>query len=297
VTVVVFGAGVLVLAGVWLLVGAVVPGRAPLAVAMERLHRTAPPTPTFSGARTWTGRLGDWGLRRSGTWHPKASLVADLAVVGRPVEVHVGKKLLYATAGLVYGPIVIAVAAPLAGVSVPIVVPTWMALVGGAVGWLAPDAAVRSEAAGRRAEFRACLGAWVDVMVLAFAAGEGPEGALHAAAHAGGAWPFREVRRALDDARRRGEASWVALERLAGTFGIAELAELAGLAQLAGRDGAAIRRTLAAKSESLRDHQLAAAEADAAAATSRMRLPVVLMVCGFLLFVGYPAVTQVLSSV
>src|SRR5436189_5160742 len=136
--VVVFAAGVLIVTGVWLLAGALVPARSPLAVAMERLHRPAPPVSTFPGGRTVTGRVGEWGLGRSGTWRPKAALVADLAVVGRPVEVHVGKKILFVFAGLVYGPLLIAVAGPLAGVYPPFVIPAWTALVGAAVGWVAP---------------------------------------------------------------------------------------------------------------------------------------------------------------
>ena len=66
--------------------------------------------------------------------------------------------------------------------------------------------------------------------------------------------------------------------------------------QLAGQQGARVRASLAAKAASLRGHQLAAVEAAAHSASERMALPTVLMFVGFLLFIGYPAVAEILGS-
>jgi hypothetical protein len=51
-----------------------------------------------------------------------------------------------------------------------------------------------------------------------------------------------------------------------------------------------------AKATSLRTHRLAAMEARANEATEHMTLPVMLLVLGFLLLMGYPAIAHVLTG-
>jgi hypothetical protein len=71
---------------------------------------------------------------------------------------------------------------------------------------------------------------------------------------------------------------------------------LAASVSLAGTEGAKVRASLAAKAGSLRTHELAEAETEDQAATERMSLPVVLLLAGFLLFIGFPAVERVLTG-
>jgi hypothetical protein len=65
---------------------------------------------------------------------------------------------------------------------------------------------------------------------------------------------------------------------------------------LAGTEGAKVRTSLAAKASALRTHQITDAESDAQAANERMSLPVMLLFLGFLAFIGFPALTQVLNG-
>lgn len=74
------------------------------------------------------------------------------------------------------------------------------------------------------------------------------------------------------------------------------MSELAAAAALAGSEGARVKNSLATKAATLRGHLLAESESDAASATERMSLPVVTLFGGFLLFLGYPAVTHALSG-
>ena len=65
---------------------------------------------------------------------------------------------------------------------------------------------------------------------------------------------------------------------------------------LAGTEGARVRRSLEAKARSLRARELALAEAKAEAATERMAIPTALLMLGFMLLVGFPAVASVLGK-
>jgi tight adherence protein C len=65
---------------------------------------------------------------------------------------------------------------------------------------------------------------------------------------------------------------------------------------LAGTEGARVRDSLAAKAAALRRHELAEAESAAAAATERMVLPIALLALGFVIFLLYPALTQVVDA-
>ncbi len=279
-------------AGVGLGVLAVVrglrPPRPPLAVLLAR-HQPAvaapdPPAPTSSDptpARPGrlavrAGRLlarlaAALGLRFGGTRR-------DLAVTGQSLERHLAEKAGMALFGLLLAPAATATLALVAG------------------GFFLPDLGLRANAASRRRELRHALGALLDLTVVALAGGAGVEGALADAASAGQGFGPAQFRRALATARLRREPPWVALGRLGEELGVAELVELAASIGLAGTEGAKVRASLAAKAASLRVHQLADAESAAQAATERMSLPVVLLLAGFLLFIGYPAMARVMTG-
>ncbi len=82
----------------------------------------------------------------------------------------------------------------------------------------------------------------------------------------------------------------------AGEIDVAELAELAASVSLAGTEGARVRASLAARASSLRVHQLTNAEALEQSATERMSLPVMALFLGFLIFIAYPALGQILNG-
>lgn len=283
--------------GLWLLVVAIAPARVPLTVASRRLAREGrlaylddeePDGLAIRVGRALLPALGEHRVLRGNTQR-------DLAIVGRAIEDHVGRKCVVALIGLVYVPVTV-VALQIAGVKVPVVLPLWASVATAALGWFIPDLLLSSEANERRRSFRHALGAFVDVMVMLLAANEGIEGSLHLAAASGDGWAFAEIRKALRDAQVQGDTPWRALAQLGRDLGVDELVELAATASLAGSEGASVRRSLVTKAASIRAHAAAEEEAEAQSASARMTLPMLVMLVGFILFIGYPAVTLVVQG-
>jgi Flp pilus assembly protein TadB len=180
-----------------------------------------------------------------------------------------------------------------AGADLPTHTALWASAVLGAAGFLAPDLALRSQAAAARTDARHALSAYLDLVVIALAGGAGVQSALTRAAEITHRPVTAELRATLAEAQLAGRPPWQALADLGARMGISELEELAGSIRLAGTEGAAVRASLAAKAASLRAHDLARAEAEALSATERMSLPVVLLFAGFLIVIGYPALDHV----
>ncbi|WP_368660817.1 type II secretion system F family protein [Amycolatopsis sp. Hca4] len=208
---------------------------------------------------------------------------------------HVAVKVVVSCAGLVAS-LLLQTLLALADVPVSVDVLLVAALGLAAAGFFGPDLEVRTKAARARADFRAALSAFLDLVWITLAGGAGVEVALLAAAEVGRGRAFTQLRRALDAAQLTRTTPCSTLRRLGEDLDIAELAELAASISLAGTEGAKIRTSLAAKAKALRTHLVAEAEAEAQAATERMALPVTLLFLGFLGFIAYPAVTQVLSG-
>jgi tight adherence protein C len=233
------------------------------------------------------------GLRRLGL--PGEKLERDLRVLERSADTHLAVKVVLSCTGLV-GPLLLQGLLALADVPVGVEVPLVAALGLAAAGFVAPDLEVRTRAARARADFRGALSAFLDLVWITLAGGAGVEVALLAAAEVGRGPAFTQLSRALAASQLTRTTPWSMLRRLGEELDITELAELAASISLAGTEGAKIRTSLAAKAKALRTHMVADAEADAQAATERMALPVTLLFLGFLGFIAYPAVTQVLNG-
>jgi Flp pilus assembly protein TadB len=233
------------------------------------------------------------GLRALGL--PGGRTARDLRVVGRGADTHLAVKTLLACTGLLT-PLLLQGLLTVADIPLGPEVPLALALVGAAAGFIAPDLEVRAKATRARAEFRAALSAFLDLVWITLAGGAGVEAALLAAADVGHGGAFAQLRRALDAAQMTRTAPWSTLRRLGEELDIAELAQLAASISLAGTEGAKVRTSLAAKATALRTHLVADAEAEAQAATERMALPVTLLFLGFLGFIACPAVIQVLNG-
>jgi Flp pilus assembly protein TadB len=148
----------------------------------------------------------------------------------------------------------------------------------------------------RRRHVRVVVGSFVDLVVLSLAGGVGIDGALHAASQVTPDWAARRLSKALLVARDRGTTPWDALAGLGAELGVDELVELATTVQLAGTEGARIRQALTARGASLRRHEQAEAESAANAMTERLFFPGALLLLGFLLFIGYPAIQRILGG-
>ncbi len=287
-----FGAGLLAVAT------GLRPPRPSLADSLAALRRVAPPQPLVvpTGTDSALVRLGrPLAAPLGGRRLLPGGVRADLAVIGRDPQAHLAEKTALAVIGLVLGPATAGLLA-LDGAQVGWAVPAWAAILLAVGGFFAPDLALHSQATRRRADFRHALSAFLDLVVIALAAGGGVDSALSDAAAVGAGESFAALRRALDAARLGRVAPWGPLGRLGDELGITELSELAASVSLAGSEGAKVRESLAAKAASLRAHALTDAEGEAQAATEAMSLPVVLLFAGFLVFLAFPALAHVFGT-
>ncbi len=291
--------------GLWALLVWLVPPRPSLAALLAGLDATPtepPPSGTATSAATdgggggWVVRLGRpfVGVQRA-LGLPGEALAEDLAIIGRPVPAHLAEKATAALVGL-FLPAAMELAFTLGGRPLPWALPAVGAVALAVAGFLFPDAVVRAEAARRRAAFRHALSAYLNLVHILLAGGAGVEGALTDAASVGQGWPFALLRRALATARATRATPWAALAELGDELRLAELGELAAAVSLAGTEGAKVRASLAAKAAALRARAGTDAEAKANAATERMAIPGVLLAVGFIVFVFYPAMTQITRS-
>lgn len=286
--------------GVVLIVYGVWPPRLTLAQTLAVLH----PSPTATSA-TWTAgtSAGGWAsrvgrpavplLRRIGL--PRARTRADLAVCDRDPARHAAEQATAATIGLLL-PLVVVAALALVGISLGVAIPAWASMLLAAGGLYLPEHAIRTEATQRRAELRTALSSMLDLVVVGLAGGAGVEQALRDATDDPRTWGQHRLRRALHAAQLARVPVWHNLGQLGTDTDTPALAELASALSLAGTEGARVRATLTARAASLREHELSDAEATAASATERMSLPVVALFGGFLIFIGFPALTAVLAA-
>lgn len=295
VVLVVLGAGTGL--GLWALAVWTVPPRPPLAELIGRLHVQQKPPPILAtGDGGWVVRLGSplGGLLRS-LGLPGRGITADLAIAERSPDGHLAEKAVLAVLGLLL-PGSVELLLVLGGRPLPWQMPLAGSLALAVGGFLLPDLTVRKEAQRRRAAFRHALGAYLNLIHVLLAGGAGVEGALADAAAIGQGWSFRQLRRALETARLTRTSPWNALGQLGDELQVGELSELAAALSLAGTEGARVRASLAAKSAAIRQRDGAEAEGAANAATERMALPGMVMAIGFVIFVFYPALTQITAS-
>ncbi len=283
--------------GLWALAVYLLPPRPALSVFLDRA--TAPPVrvPILATHETgwaiWLGRPAIAPLRALGLPGPR--LAKDLAVIGRSASTHLAEKAVLAVAGLLL-PALLTVILTVAGLGPGIEFPIIIGLVLAAAGFVLPDLQARSEAAKLRVGFRHALSAYLDLVWITLAGGAGVDSAMGDSVNIGRGWAFDQIRRALDTARLTRTTPWATLRQLGEELDVTELAELAASVSLAGTEGAKVRTSLAAKAGALRTHQITEAEGDAQAATERMSLPVMALFLGFLAFIAYPALTQVLNG-
>jgi len=191
--------------------------------------------------------------------------------------------------------VVFSLALTASGVSVSPVLTVLLAAGLGLAGFVWPDLGLSEQIERRRRDFRHSLSAYLDLVTIILAGGGGLETALQTAADLGDGWAFAEIRAVLRKARLTNRTPWKVFDELGEELGVTELRELAASAHLAGDQGARIRASLAAKADSMRATQTAVIEAQAETATEKMLLPVVALVVGMILFIGF-GVVQAIST-
>jgi Flp pilus assembly protein TadB len=287
--------------GLLLLARGLRPPRLSLAQTLAALHPTPPsPSADAAGAATsaggWAVRLGRFGvplLSRLGLPRPRTR--TDLALCEKDPAAHTAEQVTAAAAGFVL-PVAAAAALSLAGIHLGILIPAWLSLVLAAAGLLLPEHNLREQARRRRAELRTALSGLLDLVVVGLAGGAGVEQALRDGAADPQTWGQLRLQQALHAAQLARVPPWQTLRQLGTDADVPALTELAAALSLAGSEGARVRATLTARAASLREHELSEAEAQAASATEKMSLPVVALFGGFLVFIGFPALSAVLAA-
>ncbi len=292
-------AGLGVGAGLVLVLSGLRPSPVPLDHAIATLHRRQPdplglrePKRVSLVARLLGQRLAESPIGA----RLVAPLAPDLRITGTTPAEHHGQRVAFVLVGLLWAPFTTALMWA-GGVQVGVAFPLWISVVLAPVGFLYPVILLKGKAADRRRSFRHAFSSFLDIVSISLAGGRGVDSALHDGAEAGQGWAFDELRSALLEARLLGETPWSGLARLGDELAVPELGELAASAALAGDEGARVRSSLAAKARALRLHGLTDVEAAAQAATERMTLPVVLLMLGFIVFLVYPAIDQVLHGI
>ena len=220
-------------------------------------------------------------------------LRTDLAILDVDERAYTARKLLLAAAALVLAPLLLAALAAAVGVSW--VAAAWVSVLLALAVLVLPDRRVKRVAAERRRDFTAATAAYLDLVAMRAASGSGVPEALRQAAAIGTGIAFERIRRALDDAQLSGRTSGQSLTRLGEQLGVAELSQLGAQLQTVNDAGAQAEATLRAKADALRARQLTEAQSEANASSETMMVGSVLLLLGFLIIIGYPALTSVLS--
>ena len=227
-----------------------------------------------------------WTLGRQG---------ADLALMGRTKGGHIASKVATGLGLFLLAPVVWSILR-IAGIPLGPTIPAVVALVLGLFGFFMPDLVLRQEATARRRDFRRTVGIFLDLVAMNLAGGRGLPEALLAAANVGDHWSMVRIRQSLVNARLYGTTPWAALGELGREIGLPELEELSGALVLAADDGAKIRTSLSARAATLRRRELTEAEGKEGEKSQSMLVAQMLISTAFLVFLGFPAIAQLLSA-
>ncbi|RLV56872.1 hypothetical protein D9V41_03625 [Aeromicrobium phragmitis] len=226
-------------------------------------------------------------------WELPASVRADLSVMGRSLEAHLAMSVLGALAGFL-APFVVVLPFAL-GDGFSITIPLWLSVVGALAGGLLTTAQLKSEAAERRRDFRHVVSAFLDLVAMNLAGGRGVPEALSAAAGVSEGWAMIRLRDTMESARLQGVTPWAALGELGEDMDVKELRDLAAALALVAEDGAKVRDSLSARAVSMRQRELADTESRAQEKSQSMLVAQLLLALGFLAFLVFPAVAQIIG--
>ena len=285
--------------GLWMLVLLLVPERSDLVTALSRPRGlTAPATfavePVQQPERRSVAVLQAWMEQRLAAVPWLVTPDRDLMVIEMSRGTFLLVRVAASGAALLVGPIYSLVFL-LVGFRLPLVVPAAVGLILAAVTWLTVGVVVHAQAESRRREMRYALVSYLTLVALHRAAGQAMGKSLELAAASSSAWTFQRIAQRMSLATRSGSNEWAGLAGLAAELGIDELSDLASIADTAGVAGAGVYSTLMARAQSLR-HELQTKEEEAAAAAStRLAIPKVILTFTTFVFLLYPALMQLVG--
>lgn len=224
-------------------------------------------------------------------WLGASSLRTDMALLGYDPARYMASKVAWALAAFASVPLLALV---FSLVGLPGIFSLWVGLLWAALVFVLPDMQVRKLAARRRRDFRTVVGTYLDLVAMRVASGSGVAEGLTDAATIGEGWTFARIRAALSGGRTDGLSPARALGRLGSELDVPELIDLASQLSLVDTAGAQAETSLRAKAASLRERQLSDAHGKANERSQHMLIAQVLLGVGFLILIGYPAVSKVL---
>ena len=299
--------GALLGAEIFALVWYLVPRRTSLLVQLGRFDQR----PTFRAARTASAgqpasaaipgtvaavhdRLGrvltGWLAARGITYRSPRQ---DLALTGRTPEMLMGRKTVGAAIGFILA-LIGADVVRTAGVPLPAGAPVLLGGCAAIVLFFVPDVRVRREGAARRQDFEHALAGYMILVALEMAGSAAPAQALPAVAAIRGGWPVMLLRETLLRTKDLRDDAGHPLADLGARIGVSALVDLDALLQGVEQDGAHVRQTLTERGVSLRRRHLADAEGRAGQRDQSMLIAQILLGLGFVVFLIYPAVMNVL---
>ena len=270
--------------GIWLLVSGAAQRRPSLSKMSNHFAR-GPMIATVGPIEGWA-RLGQPVARRM---RVSPEVLADLRLVYRPLEVHAAYLVAAAAGGLFAPAMALAIAQSVGLVSIGLMAPLVVALIGAVVGPLLVQVSMRSSAAAQRDDLRYQLSSYLDVVTMLLAGNVGNEGALRQAAQAGDGRLFVELRKRILVAETSSRSLVSALAQLGDDLELVELQQISASASLAASAGAPVAKSLAAKCATLRSALSAEQEADARVRTGKIIIPLVGMSLLIMASVIYPA--------
>jgi hypothetical protein len=291
-------AGALVGGGLACLLWWLVPAHPDPIQALDRIAPTVHRIPTPQASPDRAGleqRLGLWAMRRLPARLWANAPRRDLALVGKPLHVFYGEKVVFVATAAVGVPLLswtLSRTWPM-----PLAVPIGATALAMFVCWFLPDGNLSDAAKKSRVEFRRALGSYVDLVALERnAGGSGTRQALENAARVGDSWPFRRIEDTLSRSRYSGDTAWDALHDLAQDQNLADLDDLADIMRLAGEEGSQVVDTLRARSAELRHAILAEDQAHANIVGERMVVPSILMAFTFVAILLIPGLLRLAAS-
>ncbi|WP_347350372.1 type II secretion system F family protein [Intrasporangium sp.] len=295
-------AGMIVGAGVWLLIKAAVPPNPQLAGALARLgpdnlRRRDPATgPAGTAAQLRRDRIGRWVEQRlAGRTGLLAAPTADLQVLQISPGSYWGDKAITAALGFL-APIVLHLANLMLASPVPAALPAIASPLLAGLFWFLPDQSIRKKAAQRRSQFVRAAVAYLQIVAIHRRAEAGATTALREAADISDSWMFTRLREEIRRAQVTGIPAWEGLEQLGARTGIPELSEVGEIMRLAGDAGGAVYEPLLARAKTLSDRIMAEDQTQALTAATNVNAPVGALVGVLMIFILYPVMTTLMTT-
>lgn len=285
--------GLIIGAGVALIVTALIPRQPHLATTLARLGETTPIIEDV-GDGSLQYRVGSWTARHLPDRSWLKVPTTDLRLIGVSQEKYFYDKVLLALVGFL-APFALGLFAQALGF-MPFYIPAVLGIFLAAWLWFSVDGDYRKKANEARAEFTRAVAVYLELVAAERKRGATAARALDTSAAVGESWVFVRIRQELTRARYAGVAPWDALDALSTEIDVPDLADVAKIVRLSGEDGASIYETLRSRGKTLRHKLLAEEHETANSASEKMQIPLSITLFVYVGIIITPLMISLLAS-